>query len=67
MNKIDRWFNRNDLNATHRKMKEWNIQLPEYETFFKKMFHGELTTEEQVSLTRRLKLEEVKELLVEHF
>jgi len=67
MNKIDRWFKRNDFQATHRKMKEWGIERAEYETFFKKMFHEELTPEERISLNRKLELEGFKNKLTIHF
>jgi hypothetical protein len=45
INRMERWFQRHDVEATKRKMAEWNIY--DYEMFFLKIFETPLNQEEK--------------------
>jgi hypothetical protein len=45
INRMERWFQRHDVEATKRKMLEWNTD--DYEIFFLKIFHTSLNQEER--------------------
>jgi hypothetical protein len=45
INRMKRWFDRHDVEATKRKMNEWGID--NYDTFFLKIFETPLNQEEK--------------------
>lgn len=45
-NRIERWLQRNNLNALYRKMQEWNTQS--VNEFFKEQFEDKLTKMEKI-------------------
>ena len=54
MNRVERWYKRNTLEALYRKMQEWNTQS--VEDFFIHIFHDQLNEEEK-KWARHLQLE----------